>query len=246
MERELWSPYDAMGPAFERHAADSAYNAHYDRPAVLAALGPVAGLRVLDAACGPGFYAQELAAHGAQVAAFDASAVMAGLARARLGGRAVVCRAALGAALPYASGAFDLVVCALAIHYADDRGAAFAEFFRVLRPGGAAVVSVQHPLMDWLRKGGSYFGATLETDTWRGPFGDQPVRFWREPLSALCAAATGAGFLIEQVIEPRPAESMRERYPDDYRKLTTEPGFLILRLVKLNGRNDPDPRNDPA
>src|ERR1700722_16366222 len=176
-----------MGPAFERHAADRAYNAHYDRPAVLAALGPVAGLRVLDAACGPGFYAQELVGRGAQVAAFDASAVMAGLARARLGGRAVVCRAALGAALPYASGVFDLVVCALAIHYADDRGAAFAGFFRVLRPGGAAVVSVQHPVTDWLRKGGSYFGATRETDTWHGPFAGQPVRFWREPLSALCA-----------------------------------------------------------
>jgi hypothetical protein len=25
---------------------------------------------------------------------------------------------------------------------------------------------------------------------------------------------------------------MRERYPEDYEKLTTEPGFLILRLVK--------------
>jgi SAM-dependent methyltransferase len=236
VERELWSPYDAMGQAFERHAADSAYNAHYDRPAVLAALGPVAGLRVLDAACGPGFYAQELAGRGAQVAAFDASAVMVGLARGRLGGRAVVCRATLGAALPYADGVFDLIVCALAMHYADDRGAAFAGFFRVLRPGGAVVISVQHPFMDWLRKGGSYFGATLETDTWHGSFGDQPVQFWREPLSALCAAATSAGFLIEQVIEPQPAESMRERHPDDYRKLTTEPGFLILRLVKLAAR----------
>jgi SAM-dependent methyltransferase len=246
VDRELWSVYDAMGPAFERHAADSAYNAHYDRPAVLAALGPVAGLRVLDAACGPGFYARELADRGAQVAAFDASAVMAGLARARLGGRAVVARAVLGAALPYAGESFDLVICALAIHYADDRGAAFAGFFRVLRPGGAVVVSVQHPVMDWLRKGGSYFGATLETDTWRGPFGDQPVRFWREPLSALCASATGAGFLIEQVIEPLPAESMRERYPDDYRKLATEPGFLILRLVKLASRNAPDRHSDLA
>ena len=246
MERELWSAYDAMGPDYERHAADSAANAHYDRPAVLAALGPLTGRRILDAACGPGFYAQELADRGAHVTAFDASAVMAGLARARLGGRAVVGRAVLGAALPYPDAAFDLIVCALAIHYADDRGAAFAEFFRVLRPGGAAVISTQHPVIDWLRKGGSYFDTALETDTWRIPGGDQPVRFWREPLSALCTAATGAGFLIEKLIEPLPAESMRERYPDDYQKLTTEPGFLILRLVKIASRNAPDPRGDPA
>ena len=52
------------------------------------------------------------------------------------------------------------------------------------------------------------------------PSGDQPVRFWREPLSALCTAATDAGFLIEKVIEPVPAGTMRERYPEDYEKLT--------------------------
>jgi SAM-dependent methyltransferase len=229
---ELWSAYDQMGPGFERHAADSPYNAHYDRPAVLAVLGPVGGLRVLDAACGPGLYAQELLARGADVTAFDASAVMVGLARTRLGGRTQVDRAVLGETLPYPAGMFDLAVCALAIHYADDRGAAFAEFLRVLRPGGALVLSTQHPVMDWLRKGGSYFDVTLETDIWRTPSGDQPVRFWREPLSALCAAATDSGFLIEKVIEPQPAQTMRERYPEDYDKLTAEPGFLILRLVK--------------
>ena len=80
-------------------------------------------------------------------------------------------QAALGEPLPYADGAFDLVVCALAIHYASDRTAAFAEFRRVLRPGGAAVVSTQHPVMDWLRKGGSYFQTALETDIWHTPSG---------------------------------------------------------------------------
>jgi hypothetical protein len=116
--------------------------------------------------------------------------------------------------------------------WARDRTAAFAEFCRVLRPGGAAVVSTQHPVMDWLRKGGSYFQTVLETDIWHTPAGDQPVLFWRESLSALCAAATGAGFLIERLIEPFPAETMRERYPEDYEKLSREPGFLILRLLK--------------
>jgi SAM-dependent methyltransferase len=187
---------------------------------------------VLDAACGPGLYLRELLARGAQVAAFDASPVMVALARRATASRARIDQAALGQPLPYPDGAFDLVVCALAIHYASDRGAAFAEFRRVLRPGGAAVVSTQHPVTDWLRKGGSYFQTTLETDIWHTPAGDQPVHFWREPLSALCTAATGAGFLIEQLIEPVPAETMRDRYPEDYEQLSREPGFLILRLLK--------------
>ena len=191
--------------AVQQHAAGSAYNAHYDRPAVLAALGPVAGRQVLDAACGPGLYLRELLERGAEVTAFDASPVMVRLARAQTAGRVRAGEAVLGESLPYPDDGFDLIVCALAIHYAIDRAAAFAEFCRVLRPGGAAVVSTQHPLMDWLRKGGSYFHATLETDIWHTPSGDQPVRFWREPLSALCTAATDAGFLIEKVIEPVPS-----------------------------------------
>jgi SAM-dependent methyltransferase len=232
VDGELWSAYDQMGSGFQRHAADSAYNAHYDRPAVLAALGPVDGRRILDAACGPGLYAEELLAGGASVTAFDASPVMVDLARKRLAGRAQVDQAVLGRPLPYPDGAYDLIVCALAIHYADDRAAAFAELCRVLRPGGSLVVSTQHPTIDWLRKGGSYFDVKLETDIWRTSSGDQPVRFWREPLSDLCTAATDAGFLIEKVIEPLPADTMRDLYPADYEKLTREPGFLVLRLVK--------------
>lgn len=232
MGEQLWSAYDVMGRDYQQHATDSPYNAHYDRPAVLAALGPVRGLRVLDAACGPGLYTQELLARGAVVMAFDASPVMADLARARIADQAQIDLAVLGQPLPYPDGAFDSIVCALAIHYADDRAVAFAEFCRVLRPGGALVVSTQHPTTDWLRKGGSYFDVKLETDVWHTESGDQPVRFWREPLGALCGYATAAGFLIEKVIEPLPAETMRALYPEDYRKLTTEPGFVILRLLK--------------
>ena len=232
MGEGLWDAYDRMGLSFQEHAADSAYNAHYDRPAVLAALGPVTGLRVLDAACGPGLYLRELVQRGAMVSAFDASPVMVALARQLTADQVRIDQAVLGEPLPYPDGAFDLIVCALAIHYASDRAAAFAEFCRVLRPGGAAVVSTQHPVMDWLRKNGSYFQTTLETDIWPSSLGEQPVHFWREPLSALCTAATDSGFLIEKLTEPLPAESMREDYPEDYEKLSREPGFLILRLLK--------------
>jgi SAM-dependent methyltransferase len=230
---DLWLAYDEMGCCYERHAAGSAYNAHYDRPAVLAALGPVTGQRVLDAACGPGLYAESLLAAGAEVVGFDASQAMVNLARKRLGQRAQIDLARLGEPLPYPAEAFDSGICALAIHYVADRPAAFAELYRVLRAGAALVASTQHPMTDWLRKGGSYFDSVLETDTWHLSTGDVQVRFWREPLSQLCAAATSAGFVINQLIEPRPTESMREVFPNDYDTLNREPGFLILGLRKL-------------
>src|SRR5258708_15981417 len=104
-----------MGQDFLRHAADSAYNAHYDRPAVLASLGPVSGLHVLDAGCGPGLYTTELLDRGGEVTAFDASPVMVEVARAQVAGRARVDRAVLAHPLPYPVPAFHLLLSPLAI-----------------------------------------------------------------------------------------------------------------------------------
>ena len=48
------------------------------------------------------------------------------------------------AALPLGDGTVDLVVCALALTHQPALGPAFAEFARVLRPGGELVVSDVH------------------------------------------------------------------------------------------------------
>src|SRR3954447_2369295 len=84
------SMYEPFAAAFELHAEDSAYNAHYDRPAMLELLGDVRGMRVLDLGCGPGFYAEALADRGALVTAFDASPDLVRRARLRVGSRADV------------------------------------------------------------------------------------------------------------------------------------------------------------
>lgn len=77
--------YNDFAEAFARHAESSAYNAHYDRPAVLEVLGDVAGLRILDVGCGSGLYAEELLARGALVIGFDESDKLLELARERVG-----------------------------------------------------------------------------------------------------------------------------------------------------------------
>ncbi len=60
------SIYERRPGDFERHAAVSAYNALYDRPAMLSLIGDVDGRLILDAGCGPGLYAEELLARGAE------------------------------------------------------------------------------------------------------------------------------------------------------------------------------------
>lgn len=231
-ERPGFAAFDGMAEVFERHAADGPYNAHYDRPAVLELVGDVRGRRVLDAGCGPGIYAEELVERRAEVVAIDGSVPMVDRAHGRLGPRAEVLVADLDERLPFDDADFDLVVCALVIHHVRDRGATLRELCRVLRPGGRAVVSTQHPTTDWLRKGGSYFDVRHEVDTWDREEGTFAVPFWREPLTSLCGAVADAGFLIERLVEPLPADAMRDRWPEYWERLHREPGFLVLRLLK--------------
>ena len=225
--------YDEFADEFAEHARDGFYNAHYDRPANLGLLGDVAGCRVLDAACGPGWYAEELANRGAEVVGFDQSQRMVELSRQRVpaGEFRVHDLADPLDWLPSAS--VDLVLFALAIDYVDDRVAALRELRRVLRPDGALVFSRQHPTGDWLRHGGDYFTARVIEERWSKGW---QLRYWLLPLEQTCEELNAAGFLIERLLEPRPAEEAAELLPEHYQRLIREPsGFLSIRAI-------PDPR----
>lgn len=223
--------FDAFAGDYLEAARDGPYNAHYDRPAVLEALGPVRALRVLDAGCGPGLYARELVAGGARsVVGVDVSPEMVRLAAQEVRGPVEFRVHDLARPLDWLEdGSFDAALMALVIHHIDDRVAALREIARVLRPGGCLVVSTHHPTGDWVRLGGSYFAVEKIHETWNRGW---QVAYWRQPLAATCAEFAAAGFLIEQLREPGPGPALQERYPDVARKLSTEPGFLVFRLIK--------------
>jgi ubiquinone/menaquinone biosynthesis C-methylase UbiE len=99
---------------------------------------------VLDVGCGTGIFAtrleQQLAPGG--VVGCDLSAGM--LAEAAGRSRRVGWVRGDSAHLPLRAGAFDAVVCTQAFHFFD-QPAAWAEFRRVLAPGGQALVGMFHP-----------------------------------------------------------------------------------------------------
>lgn len=99
---------------------------------------------VLDVGCGTGIFAdrldRELAPGG--VAGCDLSAGM--LAEAAARSRGVGWVRGDSARLPFRSGAFEAVVCTQAFHFFDQLQT-WAEFHRVLAPGGHAVVGMIHP-----------------------------------------------------------------------------------------------------
>lgn len=221
------SAYHSIADDYAAVVDSKPHNALYERPATLALLPPLAGLDVLDVGCGAGWYAERFVKQGAHVTAFDAAQRFVELTQARVGQRATVLLADLAEPLGFAADdSFDLVVCPLVLHYVEDWAAVFAEFRRVLRPGGVLVFSTHHPFMDWkLFETDDYFATELVVDEWK----IGTVTFFRRPLTAMTAALASAGFVIEQIVEPQPTEAFRQADPADYEKLMKNPWFLVVR-----------------
>ncbi|WBC08688.1 methyltransferase domain-containing protein [Micromonospora sp. WMMA1947] len=195
--------YDGFAERYAAENESSLFNAYYERPAMLGLAGEVRGRRILDAGCGVGPLSEALAARGAVVTGFDASAAMVGLARKRLGGDATLLVADLAAPLPLADGAFDDVIVSLVLHYFADWTAPLAELRRVLRPGGRLLVSVNHPIgYEVAFPDADYFAVASWSEEYDFDGQRATLTYWRRPLHAMTAAFTGAGFRLSVISEP--------------------------------------------
>jgi demethylmenaquinone methyltransferase / 2-methoxy-6-polyprenyl-1,4-benzoquinol methylase len=112
------------------------------RRALVDAVAPTAGQRVLDVASGTGLVAFALAQRsGCEVVGIDQSEAMLAVARAQLAQAPALkerVRFQQGEAerLPFGDGEFDAVTFTYLLRYVDDPAATMAELARVLKPGG--------------------------------------------------------------------------------------------------------------
>jgi demethylmenaquinone methyltransferase/2-methoxy-6-polyprenyl-1,4-benzoquinol methylase len=122
------------------------------RRALVSAVAPQAGQRILDVATGTGMVAAELLARAdCTVVGIDQSAEMLAGARARFA-TADRSRVELiegqAEALPFADGAFDALTFTYLLRYVDDPAATVRELARVVRPGGR-VASLEFGVPPW-------------------------------------------------------------------------------------------------
>lgn len=211
--------------------------------AVLRALAPKAGETILDAGCGEGYLTRRLAGRGAVTVGVDRSTRLVGAAVAagrQANGCAHFLRGDLRA-LPLTAGRFDAVLCNHSLNELRSLEPAFAEFARLLKPGGRLVVLLLHPCFYGGRDGR---GRRVDLDSERyfaprrveqsfnvsGLISPAPTVIWLRPLESYFALLTGAGFSVDGLWEPRPARRlMAERWwRDNFRR----PLFLLLRAVR--------------
>ena len=133
------SMFDAIAPRYElvNRLFSLGIDARWRRRAVrLAEAGP--SDEVLDIACGTGDFARAFArTRCRRVVGCDFAHEM--LVRARGAGVQGWCEAD-ALRLPFANGAFSVTCCAFGVRNFADLATGFAEMYRVLRPGGRAVI----------------------------------------------------------------------------------------------------------
>lgn len=225
--------YDAFAAAYDADNENNAWNAYYERPAILSMVGDVTGLRVLDAGCGGGAHAAALLDRGVILTGIDSSAGLLEIAQRRLEGRARLLVADLNEPMPFDDGSFDLILASLVMHYLPDWARPLSEFARLLPQGGRLVFSTHHPFMDHQLAGHeNYFETYSFSETWQRGGKAMTMRFWHRPLHAMLDALKSAGFQVESLNEPQPDPEARSRFPEVYHNLTTKPRFLFFSAVK--------------
>lgn len=146
---------------------------------------PQSATTVLDLGCGPGHWTARLSQRfGVPTLGLDLAPGMLAEAQRRHGDKAHwLCADA--AALPIGSATVDLVFSNLAIQWCRDPAAVFAELYRILAPGGRALINTLGP------------GTLAEiAQAWAHAQRSAGIEPFRE-ASSLCQAARQAGFTVQ-------------------------------------------------
>jgi 2-polyprenyl-3-methyl-5-hydroxy-6-metoxy-1,4-benzoquinol methylase len=227
--------YDAAADFYVRGFAS------VDDPASLALLeilGPVAGLHVLDVACGHGRMTRELAQQGASVVGIDISGVLISKAveteqNEPLGIRYV--HEDVTTADFLGNGEFDAVTCNFGLSDIDDLDAAVTAISGALRPGGYFAFSILHPCFGggkdisgaWPAAASYYQEGRWTAQAPRSAL-RRKVGANHRMLSTYFAALRRHGLWLDQLTEPLPKPDWDPAHDAD-----RKPVFLVARFVRL-------------
>lgn len=191
-------------------------------------LPDLTGKVILDLGCGYGWHCRYAIEHGARaVVGTDLSEKMLEEAKSRThNARITYLRVAIED-IDFSPERFDLVLSSLVFHYVESFEAVCAKLFKLLKPGGDLVFSVEHPIFtaygnqDWAYdKAGAklywpvdrYFSEGKREAIFLG----QTVIKYHRALTTYLESLINAGFSLQKVIEPRPPDEMR--MPDELRR----------------------------
>ncbi|NHJ06160.1 MAG: class I SAM-dependent methyltransferase [Candidatus Heimdallarchaeota archaeon] len=193
-------------------------------PALWKQLGDIKDLKILDAGCGNGYLSRQMTKKGAKVVGVDISKHFIGFCKKRDKEETLGCQFHTGSLtdMPFLdSETFDLVVSNIVMIDVQDYKSAFREINRVLKPKGRFVWSNLHPNFgnfnqifyrlpfDTPRNEermflmiDRYFDSGAILTSWGNI---KPIWQFHRTLQEYSQALNNAGFLIKEIIEPKPS-----------------------------------------
>lgn len=230
------------------------FRIHLLDPAMRELLGNVAGKHVLDAGCGQGYFAKECADKGARVTAIDGAGEFIMIAREHYHDTPHVTFSVhdLTTPLPFEDGVFDTVIANMVLMDIDPLAPTVREFGRVLKPEGALVFSILHPLFatgtlhkglrERLARALPHYAithyATPHKKPWHIPHTSHATAIYHRPLETYMRAFHDARLVLSDIREPVLTPEAVRGKPSAMQTLTEIPIFFIGRARKLPPRND--------
>ncbi|MED2754095.1 class I SAM-dependent methyltransferase [Bacillus thuringiensis] len=233
MKDSIKDTYDKLASTYKENLDfANPYNSYYERPAMMELIPKeLEGKKILDAGCAAGWYTSQFIGRGANVTAIDVSPEMVKAAKENIGEEATFLCHDLQETLPFENNTYDVIVSSLTLHYLENWNQVFQEFRRVLKPGGELIYSIHHPFMDFTKfPCKNYFEKQLLIDTWVKPNITIEVKFFRRSLQDILNETTNY-FVLEEIVEPKASEKMKEVDEKSYYYLNTNPHFLIIKAT---------------
>ncbi|MBW2138633.1 MAG: methyltransferase domain-containing protein [Deltaproteobacteria bacterium] len=228
-----YEDYDRISESYDKTRLP--VGADIIRGCLLRAGKPLRHVRILDAGCGTGNYAQAIIDKVGHITAIDLNPKMLRVAEEKLAaykerGQLDTCRAGIDA-LPFGEQVFDAVMINQVLHHLGDTPESgyprhrrvFMEVHRTLRPGGILLINTCS--QEQLRHGFWYYSLIPEAA--------QNLMGRYMPLDQIQTMLHACGFLVEEILVPLDGLLWGDTYLDPFGPLKREwrDGDSVFALV---------------